>query len=96
MHDALQNGLSFTTKDNDEIVIGVRSDQFLTYCLNATPLHLYGAESNLKAMLSKATELQEIPPEDITDLAADRRQIVESVSRYSRDANFRKLGNERI
>lgn len=91
LHDALQNGLSFTTKDNDEIAIGVRADQFLIYCLNATPLHLYGAESKLTEMLSKAAELQEIPREDIDTLAADRRQIVESVSRYSRDANFKKL-----
>ena len=91
LHDALQNGLSFTAKDNDEIAIGIRADQFLSYCLNATPLHLYGAESNLTAMLSKAAELQEIPQEDIANLAADRKQIVENISRYSRDANFRKL-----
>lgn len=91
LHSALQNGFSFTTKDNDEIAIGVRVDQFLSYCLNAAPLHLYGAESNLTSMLSKAAELQEIPKEDIAALAADRKQIVESVSKYSRDANFRKL-----
>lgn len=29
IHDALQNGLSFITKDNDEIAVGVRPDQFL-------------------------------------------------------------------
>ncbi|MFN5474519.1 MAG: HNH endonuclease, partial [Pseudanabaena sp.] len=31
IHSALQNGLSFVTKDNDEIAIGVRPDQFLIY-----------------------------------------------------------------
>jgi len=91
LHDALQNGLSFITKDNDEIAIGVRADQFLVYCLNATSLHLYGAESKLTELLSKAVELQEIPQEDIDTLTAVRKQILESVSRYSRDANFRKL-----
>lgn len=91
IHAALQNGLSFVTKDNDEIAIGVRPDQFLSYCLNAAPLHLYGAESKLTDMLTKAVELQEIPEQDISSLAADRKQIVENVSRYSRDANFRKL-----
>ncbi|MFQ5685799.1 MAG: HNH endonuclease [Candidatus Scalindua sp.] len=91
LHDALQNGLSFTTKDNDEIAIGIRADQFLAYCLNAASLHLYGAESNLTAMLSKAVELQDIPHEDISALAADRKQILQSISKYSRDANFRKL-----
>ena len=91
LYSALQNGLSFINKDNDEIAIGVRADQFLNYCFNAELLHLYGAESKLTEMLSKAAELQEIPQGDIASLAADRKQIVESVSRYSRDANFRKL-----
>jgi len=91
IHSALQNGLSFVTKENDEIAIGVRPDQFLCYCINAAPLHLYGSESKLTTMLTKAVELQEIPEEDISTLAADRKQIVENVSRYSRDANFRKL-----
>jgi len=91
LHSALQNGLSFVTKDNDEIAIGVRPDQFLTYCLNAEPLHLYGAESKLTEMLTKAVELQEIPQEDIASLATERKLVVENVSRYSRDANFRKI-----
>lgn len=91
IHSALQNGLSFFTKENDEIAIGVRPDQFLSYSLNAASLHLYGAESQLTDMLTKAVELQEIPEQDISSLAADRKQIVENVSRYSRDANFRKL-----
>lgn len=91
IYAALQSGLSFITKDNDEIAIGVRPDQFLSYCLNAAPLHLYGAESNLTEMLTKAVELQEISQHDISSLTADRKRIVENVSRYSRDANFRKL-----
>jgi putative restriction endonuclease len=91
IHGALQNGLSFVTKDNDEIAIGVRPDQLLTYCLNSEELHLYGAEGNLTRMLTKAVELQEIPEQDIASLTADRRRIVESISRYSRDANFKKL-----
>lgn len=91
IHSALQNGLSFVTKDNDEIAIGVRPDQFLTYCLNAEPLHRYGAESNLTELLKKAVELQEIPDQDVLSLTANRRLIVENFSRYSRDANFRKI-----
>lgn len=89
IHNALQNGLSFITKENDEIAIGVRPDQFLNYCINSTQLHLYGADSVLTAMLNKAVELQEIPEQDIADLAVDRKKMVENVSRYSRDANFR-------
>lgn len=89
IHNALQNGLSFVTKENDEIAIGVRPDQFLNYCINSAQLHLYGADSVLTAMLNKAVELQEIPEQDIADLAVDRKKMVENVSRYSRDANFR-------
>ena len=91
LHSALQSGLSFTTKDNDEIAIGVRPDHFLNYCLNAEPLHQCGVESKLMTMLTKAVELQEIPQQDLSSFAEGRKRIVESVSRYSRDANFRKL-----
>lgn len=91
IYSALQNGLSFVTKDNEEIAIGVRPDQFLTYCLNAEALHLYGAESNLTKLLTKAVELQEIPEQAISSLTAKRKLIVENISRYSRDANFRKI-----
>jgi putative restriction endonuclease len=90
INEALQNGLSFTTKENNEIAIGVRPDQFLCYCLNSAPLHLYGAESKLMNVLTKAVGLQNITAQDISSLAADRKLIVESISRYSRDANFRK------
>lgn len=91
IHSALQNGLSFVTKDNDEIAIGVRPDQFLTYCLNAEPLHLYGSESHITTLLAKAVELQDISDADISSLSADRKLVVNKVSRFSRDANFKKI-----
>lgn len=91
LHNALQNGLSFVTKENDEIAIGVRPDQFLGYCLNAASLHEYGAETELTEMLADAVELKEIPQQDIFNLSAERRLIVENIRRYSRNANFRKL-----
>lgn len=88
---ALQSGLTFATKENDEVVIGVRRDQFLTYCINARAFHSYGAEGNLAAILSRAVKLQNIPQRELSALTEDRRRIVGAVSRYSRDANFRKL-----
>ena len=78
-------------KDNDEIAIGVRPDQFLIYCLDSARLHRYGAESNLAEILTKAVALEEIPVQDISRLAADRKRIVKNISRYSRNAKFRKL-----
>lgn len=91
IHGALQHGLSFVTKDNDEIAMGIRPDQFLTYCMNAQSLHLYGHEHEITDMLNKAVELETIDEQDISSLTADRRIIVENISRYSRDANFRKV-----
>lgn len=91
IHSALQNGLSFWAKENDEIAIGVRPDQFLTYCLNAEKLHLYGAEPKIADLLTRSVELQGISEQDISTLPADRKLIVQTISRYSRDANFRKI-----
>lgn len=87
---ALQSGLTFATKGNDEIVIGVRRDQFLTYCINAKAFHSYGAEENIAAILSRAVKLHDIPEKELSALNEDRRRIVGTVSRYSRDANFRR------
>lgn len=91
LYSALQNGLSFMTKDNDEIAIGVRPDQFLNYCLNAGYLHRYGAESKFLELLTKAVELHPVSDEDLSALSATRQRIVHNVNRYSRDANFRKV-----
>ena len=41
-------------------------------------------------LLRRATEIEKIEKKDIRGLASDRQKIVASISRYSRDANFRK------
>jgi putative restriction endonuclease len=86
---AFQNGLSFSTKDNGEVAIGVRPDQFLNYCRNAQRLHEAGHDVPLMEMLERASEL-EIQDEDISGLAENRRVIVEEVRRLSRDARFKR------
>ena len=91
IHSALQNGLSFVTKNNNEIAIGVRPDQFLNYCINAELLHFHGATGTFTDLLTKAAQSQAISEQDISALAADRKLIVEKVRRYSRHANFRKI-----
>jgi putative restriction endonuclease len=87
---ALQNGLSFSIKDNEDIAIGVRPDQFINYCMNAMQLHLQGSDDDLGLVLKKAFELEEIPEGDISALSADRKTLLSSVKRLSRDANFKK------
>ncbi len=90
IHEALQNGLAFSTKDNQEIAVGIRWDQFINYVLNSESFHKYGADSATLGLLKKAVESFEIKEEDIRGLDVDRQKIITKVSRYSRDANFRR------
>lgn len=90
LHDALQNGLSFARKTNDEIAIGIRPDQFLIYCTNAPILHREGAKVGIIELLQQAAELQPIAPEELAPLPEERVRIVQEVARYSRDSTFRK------
>jgi putative restriction endonuclease len=83
------DGLSFGRKTNDEIAIGIRQDQFVNYCLNASALHREGRQARTLDLLNKASALQEIRDEDLTGLNEPRRRIVQQVSRLSRDGNFR-------
>jgi putative restriction endonuclease len=90
LHQALQAGLSFHTKANDEIAVGVRPDQLVNYILSATLLHKYGPEAEVKALLAKAADPAQGIDSSIEHLSAERQKIVTEVSRYSRSANFRK------
>ena len=90
LNAALQHGLGFSTKDNQEIAIGVRPDQFINYITTAESLHRLGTEAKTLSLLIKASEISEINEQDIADLISERQKVVANVSRYSRDANFRK------
>lgn len=86
---ALQAGLAFDRKDNDEIAVGVRPDQLLAYINNAAMLHSLGPDGKTFKLLAKATAPEPIPVADLSKLSVERRRIVETVSRLSRSANFR-------
>jgi putative restriction endonuclease len=90
LHDALQHGFSFTKKGNDEIAIGFRPDQFLAYALNADLLHSRGADAKTIGLLEKAASLQSIKSSELQTLAKDRQRVVATVSRLSRDSDFRR------
>ena len=87
LQDALQNGLSFTTKDNQEVAVGIRPDQFLNYVLNAPLVHSQGAE--VLPLLQRAAALEDIVAE-IDELPIERKRVVSEVSRLTRAANFRR------
>jgi putative restriction endonuclease len=86
---ALQAGLAFDWKDNDEIAVGVRPDQLLAYINNATMLHSLGPDGKTFKLLARATAPDPISATDLSKLSVERRRIVETVSRLSRSANFR-------
>jgi putative restriction endonuclease len=90
LHTALQHGFSFATKGNNEIAIGFRPDQFLAYALNAELLHTYGADAKTIDLLAKAAALEPIRSEELKKVAKDRQRVVATVSRLSRDSDFRR------
>lgn len=90
IHDALANGLAFSVKDNDEIAVGVRPDQFIDYVLNSASLHTYGSDTITLGLLRQAVSSIEITDQDISALTTDRQRTITNITRYSRDANFRR------
>src|SRR3989338_2323082 len=90
IHQALQDGLAFDRKDNNEIAVAIRPDQLLTYAYTAEHLHQYGRDAGTFTLLQKASSLAPIKPIDLDALAAPRQRIVQTVRRMSRDANFRQ------
>jgi putative restriction endonuclease len=90
LHTALQHGFSFATKGNNEIAVGFRPDQLLAYALNAELLHTYGAEAKTVDLLTRAAALEPIRAEDLQKIAKDRQRVVATVSRLSRDSDFRR------
>ena len=90
IHTAFGDGLAFSLKDNQEIAIGIRPDQFLNYVFNAVSLHQHGGDISTYTLLLKAAQLEEIRPQEMVKLAKERQRIVESVSRYARESSFRR------
>jgi len=90
LHTALQHGFSFATKGNNEIAIGFRPDQCLSYAINAELLHTFGADAKTVDLLTKAAALEPIRTEELERVAKDRQRVVATVSRLSRDSDFRR------
>ena len=86
---ALQDGLAFDRKANNELAVGVRPDDFLFYCQHAAELHDAGANASVLDLLEGASALDDVPPAALLALPQERRRIVQEVSRLARSANFR-------
>jgi putative restriction endonuclease len=90
LHKALQDGLAFHRKDNNEIAVGIRPDQFMTYIYHAPSLHKYGKQKSTFEALAKASSLVPIEEIALGELTNPRQRVVQTVSRLSRAANFRE------
>ncbi len=90
VRDALQHGLTFNRKTNDEIAVGIRPDQLVSYAFNAEHLHRYGKQPETFRLLTRASTLKAITTAEIEALPEPRRLIVQAIRRLSRKANFRQ------
>lgn len=89
LNDALQNGLSFQTKSNGEIVIGMRSDLLLLYIERAAELHGLDEDSRSLDIVARAAA-EDVSSADISELNEERQIVVRETSRWMRSASFRK------
>lgn len=90
IYTALQDGLAFHEKENREIAVAFRPDQFLNYIRNANILHQLGDDAPTLDLVVRAAKSEEIVPQEIESLTVERRRIVTNVSRYTRDGSFRQ------
>ena len=90
LFQALQDGIAFRRKSNDEVAIGVRSDHLLHYSLQSKTLHRIGKEPGMPEVLTQASSGSQIEQETIQDLSIERKRVVTNVRKWSRSAGFRK------
>ena len=90
VNDALQVGLSFQTKSNGEIVVGVRRDLLLFYIERSAELHGLDEDSDYLDIVARAAESHDVPVADIAELTEERQRVVQETSRWTRSAGFRK------
>ena len=87
---AMQDGLSFHRKSNREIAIGIRPDQFINYAHHAIQLHKLGRQPATCGLLSRAAALEPITEQEVASLPEERKRIVQTVSRLSREGTFKR------
>jgi putative restriction endonuclease len=90
IHAALQDGLGFDRKSNDEIAVGVRPDTLVPYLLNARSIHATGSTPAGAALLAIASSGGTIADVDMLKLSQARQRTVRQVSALSRTATFRQ------
>ena len=87
---ALQTGLAFDTKSNQEIVVGIRRELLLLYCLNAAEYHRLGEDSTSLEIVNRATKLEDVSTHEVSMLPEPRRRLVQETTKWSRSSSFRR------
>jgi len=90
LREALQHGLAFHRKENNETTVAIRPDHLLTYAYNSEGLHKHAQNLRTLRALVTASSRQPITEEDLARLSKERRRLVQTVRRASRAANFRE------
>jgi putative restriction endonuclease len=90
IHSALEHGLAFDRKTNEEIAVAVRTDQMLNYMANATELHRLGRNAALYSLLTKVSAHESVGAAEIAPLTPERRRVLSTVNRWARSASFRE------
>lgn len=90
IHKALEDGLAFDRKNNQEIAVAIRPDLMLNYMAHAEDLHRLGKNAAMYGLLSKASALQRITQREIKKLTPKRQRILSTVNRWARSASFRQ------
>lgn len=94
VQQAEEEGLSFGRKSNDEITVGIRPDHFLAYAFNSGDMHEHGPalldDPSGPEPSAEQYESPDLFASSTGEVQEPRDRITQEVSRYVREARFRK------
>lgn len=87
---AVRDGFAFSRKGNEEVAIGFRPDNILSYASNVERLHESGSDARLFPVLRKVTEFEDLTDAETESIPPERKRVVAEVTRLARDSAFRR------
>lgn len=88
LSEASQRGLAFQSRGNNEMAVAFTPDQFMNYVLQQRPLHLFRRPPEVE-LLQTASRGDEPVPEDVETVPRERREVVRTITEWSRRRDFR-------
>ena len=89
LREAQRDGFAFLRKGNDEIAVGFRPDNILSYSQNADSFHQGGSDTKTSNLLSKIARFDKVTKTETEALPKERQRIVTKISRLVRSGDFR-------